>query len=282
MGWAGTLTLHYRADTRDGTRHTTATDRHVGPLRVLQALYPEGPGICHHVLVHPPGGLVGGDTLDLTLTLAEHTHAVLTTPGAARFYRSEGEAAAQHVTAHVAPGARLEWLPLETIAYPDCQAANTQQFHLAPGAEMLGWDVLALGLPAAGAPFDRGRYVQRLGIPGLWREEGELRADDRWLMDGPQGLDGRRVVATGWFAVGGGALAGDRLEALREAALPLVDACDASVVEAGLTAPADGLIVLRVLAQRVEPAMRLLAAVRGAWRGVAWGLAAHPPRVWRT
>src|SRR5690349_14698982 len=112
MAWHGHLTLNY---TRDGER-TIAPDRHDGPLRVLQRLYPEGPGVCHHVLVHPPGGIVGGDVLALEAVLHEGTHALITTPGATRFYRSAGETAMQTVQARVARGARLEWLPLETLA----------------------------------------------------------------------------------------------------------------------------------------------------------------------
>ena len=103
-GWHGQLALHY---TRNGER-SVAHDRHAGPLRVLKALYPEGPGICHHVLVHPPGGIVGGDVLEIVATLDAGTHALITTPGATRFYRSLGEAAAQRTVLRVAHGARLE------------------------------------------------------------------------------------------------------------------------------------------------------------------------------
>src|SRR5687768_3348963 len=111
MGWHGRLELRYR---HDGTR-TTVHDRHSGPLRVLQSLYPEAPGICHNVLVHPPGGIVGGDVLELDLALGAQSHALLTTPGATRFYRSAGETALQSLDARLEDGARLEWLPLETI-----------------------------------------------------------------------------------------------------------------------------------------------------------------------
>lgn len=276
MGWHGRLALDYRRDADTTVSH----DRHEGPLRVLQRLYPEGPAVCHHVLVHPPGGMVGGDTLDITLRLAEGSHAVVTTPGAARFYRSRGEPAVQSLTARLADGARLEWLPLETIAYSGCLGENHLCIELDPGAETIGWDLLALGLPAAGLPFERGRYLQHLALPGRWLERGAIAADDALLLDSPLGLAGRRVLGTLWFAAGA-PLAPARREALLEAAR------EAAAVHplagwAGATAPDDGLVVLRAVAERVEPLTELFRQVRGRWRGVAWALPELPPRIWRT
>src|SRR4051812_35321945 len=109
MPWHARLDARYtQEDGRCVPRH-----RHEGPMRILQTLYPEGDAIAHNVLVHPPGGLVGGDTIDIDVHAAEGTHAVITTPGAARFYRSEGQDAVQRTRLKVAQGARLEWLPLE-------------------------------------------------------------------------------------------------------------------------------------------------------------------------
>ena len=276
MGWRGHLQLDYR---RDGDT-TLALDRHDGPLRVLQRLYPEGPGICHHVLVHPPGGLVGGDTLALDLGLAAGSHALITTPGAARFYRSRGESAVQTVDARLADKARLEWLPLETIAYSGCRAESRLRFELAPSAQMIGCDVIALGLPAADQPFVQGHYLQQIEWPGHWLERGLIAADDAVLLDSPLGLAGQRVLGTLWFAAGE-ALPEAQREALLEAARELASA-DPLAATAGATAPHDALVLLRVLAPRVEPLMDLLRRVRGAWRAQAWGLAPQPPRIWRT
>jgi urease accessory protein len=271
-GWQARLSLQY---TRDGER-TIAHDRHHGPLRVLRRLYPEGPGICHHVVVHPPGGVVGGDVLQLQARLDADTHALITTPGATRFYRSPGALAMQQVRLQLAGGARLEWLPLESIAHRDCRAENNVTLDLAPGAECLGWDLLALGLPAAGEPFDRGSFQQHLELPGLWLERGLLRGQDTRLMQSPLGLAGQTVLGSLWFAAGS-AWTGPRRDQLLEAARALV-----GTMQAGVTAAHPQLMVLRLLAARVEPAMHLLQAVRAAWRQAAWGLAAEPPRVWRT
>ena len=273
MSWHGHLTLSYR---HDGGR-TVVADRHTGPLRILKSLYPEGPATCHNVLVHPPAGIAGGDVLALDLDLAAGAHAFVTTPGATRFYRSGGREALQTVNARVDAGARLEWLPLETLCYPALQAQNRMAFTLAPGAEMIGWDVLALGLPASGAPFDSGRFTQEIRLDGAWLERGTVDGTDHRLLRSPLGWDGQSVLATMWFA------AGTPLPTARRDAL-LAEARDALGDEprAGATSPHPRVVVVRCLAHRVEPAMQHLTAVWQRWRRSAWDLAAPVPRVWRT
>jgi urease accessory protein len=277
MPWHAKLRLHYSHDGHG----TGALDRHEGPLRVLQRLYPEGPGICHHVLVHPPGGIVGGDVLELDAQLERGCHALITTPGATRFYRSAGDTSLQKVHGRLAEGARLEWLPMETIAYSACQAHNSLRFELAPGAEMIGWDLLALGLPAAGLAFERGQFLQELELPGTWLERGRIDAADSRLLDSPLGWAGRRVLATMWFAAGS-ALPTPRCDALLDSARASMALHAQQSAHAGATALHERVVVLRALAHRVEPAMQLLKDVWAAWRGVAWKLDALPPRLWRT
>jgi urease accessory protein len=275
-GWRAHLSLHY---TRQDDR-TVALDRHSGPLRVLQRLYPEGPAICHHVLVHPPGGVVGGDVLELHAQLDAGTHAVITTPGATRFYRSDGATALQHSSLTLAAGARLEWWPMETIAHRGCLAHNRLQMALAPGAEAMGWDVLALGLPAAGDEFDSGHYLQHLELQGAWLERGLIAAADTTLLHSPLGLAGKRVLATMWFAAGT-PWAQTRRDALLDAARAEL-AHDTLRASAGATLAHPQVVVLRVLADRVEPTAALLRRVRTAWRALAWQLQSHPPRLWQT
>jgi urease accessory protein len=276
MGWKAELNIDYFCD---GAR-CIARDRHEGPLRVLRALYPEGPGVCHHVLVHPPGGVAGGDRLVVNLQLEAGAHALLTTPGAARLYRSAGQAAHQHLHARIAPAARLEWLPQETIAYPGCIAENMLRFELAPGGEMIGWDVLALGLPASGEAFDRGQFRQHIEIPGVWLERGRIDAGDARLLHSPLGLAGRSVVATMWFAAGS-PLDAARRDALLDAARERVGG-DERQVAAGCSAPHAEVVVLRLIAHRVEPAMQALRSVWQVWRERAWQMPAPAPRVWST
>ncbi|HEY2187182.1 MAG TPA: urease accessory protein UreD [Caldimonas sp.] len=275
MAWRGSLVLDYHE--RDG--RTIVRDRHDGPLRVLRALHPEG-GVCHSVLVHPPGGIVGGDALSIAISLAAGSHALVTTPGATRFYRSAGAEASQSLAVVAAAGSRLEWLPLETIAYSGCEASNRMRFDLAAGAETIGWDVTALGLPASERPFMSGRFAQSIELAGRWLERATIAADDARLLDSPLGWSGRRVLATMWFA-SGDPLAASRREALLAAARELARAHPLDATS-GATAPHDDVIVVRALADRVEPAMALLQGIWRAWRPIAWGLEATPPRVWAT
>ena len=255
MTWHARLQLDYTVEAeRCVLRH-----QHSGPLRILQSLYPEGDAVCHNVLVHPPGGLVGGDTLDITATVGPGAHGLLTTPGATRFYRSAGERALQRTELTLAEGARLEWLPLEALCYDACQAENRLTMHLAPGAGLLGWDVTALGLPGASLPFARGKFQQHLEVPGLWLERGLIDAADTRLLDSPLGREDRQSA----------------LDAARE----VIDAHPLAAT-AGATSPNGRVVIVRALAPLVEPAMDLMQRVRGAWRKLFWQLPPTRPRIW--
>ncbi|MDO8385693.1 MAG: urease accessory protein UreD [Polaromonas sp.] len=274
MAWNATLSLDYSLQ----AGKTIAHFRHDGPLRILQSLYPEGDAVCHNVLVHPPGGLVGGDTLDIAVTAATGSHGLITTPGATRFYKSLGETALQRTRIRLEAGARAEWLPMEALCYSGCLAENHLSLDLAPGAELMGWDVTALGLPSAGQPFSEGSFCQHIELPGVWLERARIRADDRLLLDSPLGLAGQRCVATLFFA------SGSKLERKRrELALDVareVMGAHALVNTAGATSPDAQVVVVRVLAPLVEPAMGLLKQVWKSWRRHFWDQAAPSPRIW--
>ena len=274
MPWHASLQLDY---TLEGTR-TVARHGHNGPLRILQSLYPEGDAVCHNVLVHPPGGLVGGDTLDISATVGPGAHGLVTTPGATRFYRSTGERALQRTHLTLAEGARLEWLPLEALCYNACNAENHLTLNLAPGAECMGWDVTALGLPHAGQPFETGRFVQHIEAPGRWLERGVINAADHRLLESPLGLAGQRCMASLFFVVGT-PLERARRDTALDAARAVMDA-HALKATAGATSPNGQVVVVRALAPQVEPAMQLLQQVRAAWRAALWQLCAEPPRIW--
>lgn len=276
MPWHAQLHLNYE---RRGDS-TAVHHRHSGPLRVFKSLYPEGSGICHNVVVHPPGGLVQGDRLDIHVQVETGAHALVSTPGATRFYRSDGEPAAQHVKLQVASGARLEWLPLETLAYSGCRGVNTVELDLAPGAELLAWDVLSLGLPASGLPFVAGEMTQRWQWPGHWLEQARMAASDTRLLHSPLGMAGHSAVGMLVLACGT-PLERERREQLLEVLrAAMQDIGHAEDMHAGATCPNDHLLVVRALAPQVEPIMQLWQRLWALLRTHAWGLDHTPPRIW--
>lgn len=273
--WHAQLSLNYARVAERTVLHFA----HDGPLRVLKSLYPEAGGICHSVLIHPPGGLVAGDSLDIRVHVQADAHALISTPGATRFYAAKNEATAtQRVHISLDTGAKLEWLPLETLAYPDCRAHNELRFDLATDAELLGWDVLALGLPATDRTFDHGQVHQHLHWPGHWRELAHLNAADRRLMSSPLGLAGRRCIGTLWLASGTPLTPSARdhlLHTLRTiaSAHPLSE-------WTGITCPMPHVLLVRVLADMVEPVHALLRELWAAIRQRHWQMSSTPPRIW--
>ena len=276
MTWQAKLRLDYSLE----RQRTVARSAHDGPLRILQSLYPEGDAVCHNVLIHPPGGLVGGDTLALDIRVGAGAHGLITTPGATRFYRSLGPSAVQSTQISLSDQARLEWLPLENLCHNDCRAENRLTLDLAPGSEVLGWDITALGLPHAQQAFERGSFLQHLEAPGVWLERGEMRATDQRLMQGPAGLAGQACLGTLFF-VTGSPIDRQRRSAALELAQSLLQT-HALRARAGVTSPNERVLVVRVLAPLVEPVGELLRQLWAGWRQVLWQLSCARPRIWAT
>jgi urease accessory protein len=151
-GWQARLQLGF-AQSADKT--LLLKREHVGPLTVQRPFYPEG-GVCHVYLLHPPGGIVGGDDLSISVKAAAHSHALLTTPAAGKLYRSADAQAKQTVEITIANGATVEWLPQETIIYEGAQLKSSVKVDLAADARFFGWEILSLGRPVCAENFDYG------------------------------------------------------------------------------------------------------------------------------
>ena len=151
-GWQAELHLGF-----EKSQHKTllVKRQHKGPLTVQRPFYPEG-GVCHVYILHPPGGIVAGDNLSILINAAEHSHALLTTPAAGKFYRSTGKLAIQTVSIKVAKDAVVEWLPQETIIYEGANLQSVVKVDLEAGARFIGWEILSLGRPASGEGFTTG------------------------------------------------------------------------------------------------------------------------------
>jgi urease accessory protein len=271
-GWQARLALGF--ERRAATTALVQRD-HYGPLRVQKALYPEGPAVCHAIVLHPPGGVAGGDSLEIGVTAAPNACALLTTPGAGKWYRSGGRVARQSLTVRVAEGAVVEWLPQETIVFDGAEARMETHVELAAGALFCGWEVLCLGRTESGERFRHGRIdlatrVERAGRP-LWIERGRLFGGSPWLQ-APAGLAGRPVSAT--LVLAGRAIDRDWLAACR-AVEP------SGGVLSGVTALPE-VLVARCLAPGAEGARAWLREVWTQLRPVALGRAAVPPRIWNT
>jgi urease accessory protein len=176
-----------------------ARRQHVGPLRVQKALYPEGEAVCHAILLHPPSGIAGGDQLAIEVDVADAAQALLTTPGAGKWYRSAGPLAAQDLHFRLAEAGTLEWLPQETIVFDGARAAMTSRIELTGSARYFGWEVLCLGRRAAGERFTKGvldlhTRIERDGRP-IWLERGRIGGGSP-LLDSAAGLAGFSVSGT--------------------------------------------------------------------------------------
>jgi len=266
--WHAELELGY-ARFGDSTRPVQR--RHKGPLRVQKHLYAEGPEVCQHIIVHPPGGIAGGDRLDISASVGTDAWAQITSPGAAKWYRAAG-AAYQTLDLKVGAGATLEWLPQETIIFSDAQAELSTSIDLQGDARLFYWDVVALGRPASGERFDLGHFQAHLDIRRdgrlLWHERQRIVGADG-LLDSPIGLDGNPVFAT--------------LLVTGEIDAELLERCRllGHEVRGDLT-QLPGLLVARCLAGEALLARAWLIDLWRLLRPVLLGREAMPPRIWNT
>jgi urease accessory protein len=212
-GWDARLHLAFE---RDAARTVLVRRSHAGPLRVQKPLYPEGPELCQAIIVHPPGGIVGGDTLAIAVDAGSEAYAQLTTPGAAKWYRSSGALAKSVTTLRAGPGALLEWLPHEAILFDGARASISLRVELADGARFFGWEITCLGRTASNERFTRGCLRQSLELfrDGglLYCERAAIDGGGRALQSGAM-LNGAPVFGT---LVMAGAMSDEVLSACRE------------------------------------------------------------------
>jgi urease accessory protein len=245
---------------------------HDGPLVVQKPLYPEGPGVCHAIVVHPPGGIAGGDELTLNVTTQEGASALLTTPGAAKWYRSAGAWAKQSL----AFGVRglLEWLPQETIVFDGALAQASCEVDLAADAGLIGWDIVCLGRTGSGERFRRGSLRSSICIRRegklLWLERGRIDGGGR-LLESPAGLGGSPVFGT-LFA---SSLNLDQ-ELANETRRPQPES------GRGAVTMLPGVLLARYLGDSSEAARRYFAALWRILRPRLAGREAVEPRIWQT
>ena len=271
-GWSAELELGF--DLIAG-RSALVRNRHRGPLAVQRAFYPESADLAHVYLLHPPGGIVAGDQLTVHVNVARGARALVTTPAATKFYRSEGRVAEQCQLLRVGEGASLEWLPQETIVFGSAQVSTKTRVEIEPGASFCGWDIVCLGRAASGDHFESGRVQQAFeiwqGERPLWIERAVFDANEP-VRHAPWGLGGHRVFGT--FVCSGQNLAAI---AAARAAVDTDESCELFAVSQMRAA-----IVCRYLGCSTERARHVFGQAWAALRPLVLGRPACPPRIWLT
>lgn len=264
--WVADLRLRFKSD---GGRTVPAERWHAGPLLVQRPFYPEG-DVCHVYLLHPPSGIVGGDVLNVQAKCGNGTHALLTTPAAAKFYRSNGRLARQSVMLSVDAGATLEWLPQEAILFDGARIDSNLRVKLEAGATFIGWDIVSLGRPACGERFDNGSGNLNLKITQggkpILIERTRL---GNGIVDAPCGMRRQNVVGT--------LIATPASVRELETARDVID----KHAFAGATL-VGGLLVCRALGTQARNVLELFIRVWKAIRPMLCRRAACPPRIWAT
>ncbi len=265
-GWQAELYLGF---SRKADKTLLSSRKHRGPLTVQRPFYPEG-GLCHVYILHPPGGIVAGDKLLIDIAAGQDSQALVTTPAAGKFYRSEGKLARQNVVLKVADEAVLEWLPQETIVYQGARLSSTVIVELADNARFIGWEILAMGRPASCEGFECGEAllnwrIFRNGNP-LYLEKIRLDAEAfmaRW------GLNKHSTCGT-LFAC---SATKTHLTAVRE----LIGEKQGLAVTL-----IDDLLICRASDYKTEPVREFFENVRSVIRSDIVQKKAYTPRIWAT
>lgn len=256
---------------------------HHGPLRVQKPLYPEGSAICHAIIVHPPGGVVGGDQLMLDARVESGGHALLCTPGASKWYKANGQLSQQQVALEVSAAASLEWLPQESIFFDAANVRLQQTVSLAPDASYIGWEILCFGRTASGERFASGQVRQSTRILRagklIWFEQGGVQAAGGG-MHNPLGLAGYTVCAT--LLAAGTSLNAAQLLDLREAVGQVQQAAPAAGSGEFGVSQNKAMLVARYMGHSSELARHIMLATWRHVRPAMLGCAAQVPRIWNT
>ena len=276
--WFAKLELGFKKDQK---RTILAHRKHSGPVRVQKMLWPEKTGVCHALIVHPPAGIAGGDHLSFEVQVDQAAHALVTTPGAGKWYRTNQKPAYQHIHLSVQQQGMLEWLPQETMLFNGALAHSETHIQLAESASFIGWDMLVLGRQARQEQFSEGCYHNQFH---LW-QNGKLLVADTLRFEGHDrflrsclGMDGHAVMASFWAVPPKAARMTDQLEQQLDVLRDLVMRMNVPVTLTLL----DDVITARYLGDDVRQCHDAFAGIRARLRRDWFGLDEEFPRIWRT
>lgn len=271
VGWEAKIALVFGLH---GGRTALVRRSRRGPLAVQRPFHP-GDGVCHLYLLHPPGGVAGGDALDVSVHALGGAAALVTTPAAAKVYRTLGASSRMRQTLVIDEGASLEWLPQETILFGGSACRVHTDVQLAKGARFAGWEVFALGREHSGDRYAQGSFRQRmqLHVDGALhvRELQDFAAGDPALVE-RWGLASRRAFGTLY------AVPADE-DVLARARHALGEAVDC--VDAGATL-LDGVLAVRAVGKAASDVRAVLARAWSGVRPLVIGAQPMLPRIWAT
>jgi urease accessory protein len=243
-------------------------------LQIQKALYPEGAGICHVTVLHPPGGIADGDRLCVAARLSAGSRVCLTTPGASKWYRCQRGDAEQRLQFSVGAGAVLEWLPRENILFDASQVRMSLDVELQADGQFLGWEILCFGRRAAQERWQRGGLrlrstVSRGGRP-LWSERAQVSAGD--------GFATSAIGLAGYSVSGTLVCAGSDIDAALLLACRGAGQCTADSRTGVTRLP--GILLARYLGHSSEEAMQWFTSLWQLLRPALFGVTATAPRLW--
>ena len=241
-GWQAELKLDYQ---RKGLKTCLVNKSQKGPLTVQRPFYPED-DICHSYILHPPGGVVGGDTLTIHLSAAPNAHCLITTPGATKFYRSKAgleSRQSQHI--RVSEGAIVEWLPQQNIFFSGARSQLTTDITIEAGGKFIGWEIHCFGRPANKEGFEEGtiKSCTQITIDGQLRLVEQLYTEGLSASQSACGLRNKAMQGSLIAAP----FSEDHKQKLEQILLayPYKDLIGLTLV--------DEVLVIRVLGDRIEP-----------------------------
>ena len=221
------------------------------------------------MIVNTGGGVAGGDAYRVELALNDGADVAATTTAAEKIYRSDGPAARIETRLSLGPGARLLWLPQETILFDGARLERKLEVDMAGDAELLLVESLVFGRLAMGETAIDARLANSWRV----RRDGKLVFADETRLDHAAAALDRIAVGAGARAVATIVAAAPDVEA-RLADLRAALEAESEGVEAGASF-FDGLIVARLVSP--SPA-RLREAIIASILALGGG---EPPRLWR-
>ena len=282
--WHASLTA--KVQCRPGEKSQLVECLHHGPLRLQKALWPEGDHPVHLLLLHPPGGIAAGDYLSIDFTVEADSHALVTTPGAGKWYRGSRDGheitAKQELTLTVGANASLEWFPQEVIVHDGALAQSDVQINLNDASSMIGSELLVLGRKAYGEQFASGLFAQHLQLRRggrlLWSDSSRV---EPGLISLSSVLNNFHCTGVLWASAPPKAMAAlgeaieEQLETLGTAQLGTHGVCGVSRIHPEL-------LLMRVAASHPEKARAALSVCWQSLRPALLKRDAHLPRIWRT